>query len=112
MSRLKTIFNLLKETFQEWNEDKAPRLAAALAYYTAFSLAPLLVVVISIAGLIYGREAVQGQVQYQIQGAVGYQAAGAIQDMLANFSHPSSGIIATILDEAMGKVNRACSPKF
>ena len=97
MSRLKTIFNLLKETFSEWNEDKAPRLAAALAYYTAFSLAPLLVVVISIAGLIYGKEAVQGQVQYQIQGAVGSQAASAIQDMLANFSHPSSGIIATVL---------------
>ena len=97
MSRLKNIFNLLRETFNEWNEDKAPRLAAALAYYTTFSLAPLLVVVISIAGLIYGKEAVQGQVQYQIQGAVGSQAAGAIQDMLANFSHPSSGIIATVL---------------
>jgi membrane protein len=97
MSRLKNIFNLLKETFNEWNEDKAPRLAAALAYYTAFSLAPLLIVVISIAGLIYGKEAVQGQVQYQIQGAVGSQAASAIQDMLANFSHPSSGIIATVL---------------
>ncbi len=53
MSRLKALFSLLKETFQEWNEDKAPRLAAALAYYTAFSLAPLLIVVISIAGLIY-----------------------------------------------------------
>ncbi|MEO8393230.1 MAG: YihY/virulence factor BrkB family protein [Chloroflexota bacterium] len=97
MSRLKNIFNLLKETFQEWNEDKAPRLAAALAYYTAFSLAPLLIVIISIAGLIFGREAVQGRVQYQIQGAVGIQAAGAIQDMLANFSHPSSGILATVL---------------
>ncbi len=97
MSRLKNIFKLLRETFNEWNEDKAPRLAAALAYYTAFSLAPLLVVIISIAGLIYGKEAVQGQVQYQIQGAVGAQAAGAIQDMLANFNHPSSGILATAL---------------
>ncbi len=97
MSRLKVLVNLLKETFQEWNEDKVPRLAAALAYYTAFSLAPLLIVVISIAGLAYGDEAVQGQLRYQIQGLVGSQAAGAIQDMLVNFRHPSAGIIATVL---------------
>ncbi len=97
MSRLKALFKLLKETFQEWNEDKAPRLAAALAYYTAFSLAPLLIVVISIAGLIFGQDAVRGQLQYQIQGLVGSQAAGAIQDMLANFSRPESGIIATVI---------------
>lgn len=97
MSRLKAWFSLLKETFQEWNEDKAPRLAAALAYYTAFSLAPLLIVVISIAGLIYGHDAVVGRLQYEIQGLVGAQAASAIQDMLANFSHPASGIIATVI---------------
>ncbi len=78
MSRLRAWFSLLKETFQEWNEDKAPRLAAALAYYTAFSLAPLLIVVISIAGLIFGQEAVRGQLQYEIQGVVGAQAASAI----------------------------------
>ncbi len=97
MTRLKALLSLLKETFQEWNEDKAPRLAAALAYYTAFSLAPLLIVVISIAGLIFGQDAVRGQLQYEIQGVVGMQAASAIQEMLANFSHPSSGIIATIV---------------
>ncbi len=97
MSRAKSLFTLLRETLSEWNEDKAPRLAAALAYYTAFSLAPLLIVVIAIAGLIFGHDAVQGRVQYEIQGVVGYQAASAIQDMLANFSQPSAGLLATVV---------------
>ncbi len=97
MSRLKTIFGLLRKTFAEWNEDKAPRLAAALAYYTAFSIAPLLIVAISIAGLAFGEEAVQGQVRYQIDGLVGSQAAGAIQEMLVNFHRADSGIIASII---------------
>jgi membrane protein len=98
MKRLKDIFNLLKDTFKEWNEDKCPRLAAALAYYTAFSLAPLLIVVMSIAGFVFGEEAVRGQVQTQIQGVVGGQAAGAIQEMLANTNnHPASSILATVI---------------
>ncbi|HBE53452.1 MAG TPA: hypothetical protein DDW76_33060, partial [Cyanobacteria bacterium UBA11369] len=54
---LKTLGGLLKETFDEWNEDKASRLAAALAYYTIFSLAPLLIIAIAIAGSIFGEEA-------------------------------------------------------
>lgn len=97
MSRLKIIFQLLKETFSEWNEDKAPRLAAALAYYTAFSIAPLLIIVVSIAGIIFGDDAVQGHIQLQIQDLVGRQAAGAIQEMLVNFHHPDTGIIATLI---------------
>ncbi|MEP7292440.1 MAG: YihY/virulence factor BrkB family protein [Chloroflexota bacterium] len=97
MKHLKTIFSLLRKTFQEWNEDKAPRLAAALAYYTAFSLGPLLIIVISIAGLVFGDEAVQGQVRYQIDGLVGSQAAGAIQEMLVNFHRADSSIIASII---------------
>lgn len=97
MSRLKTLFTLFKETFQEWNEDKAPRLAAALAYYTAFSITPLLIVVIAIAGLVAGQDAVRGRLQYQIADAVGVQAAGAIQDMLANFNQPSSNLLATVI---------------
>ena len=76
MKRVKALLKLLKATFDEWNEDKAPRLAAALAYYTAFSLTPLLIVVIAIAGLVFGQEAVRGELQYQIQGLVGSEAAG------------------------------------
>ncbi len=102
IAKLKALLNLplvklLRETFQEWNEDKAPRLAAALAYYTAFSLAPLLIVVISIAGLIFGQDAVQGNLQYQIQNVVGSDAASAIQEMLVNFHRPDANILATII---------------
>jgi len=97
MERVKTFLSLLKETFDEWNRDKAPRLAAALAYYTAFSIAPLLIVVIGIAGLAFGQEAVRGQLDNQIQGVVGAQAADAIQEMVAGANHPQTGMIATII---------------
>ncbi|MFO7170672.1 MAG: YhjD/YihY/BrkB family envelope integrity protein, partial [Chloroflexota bacterium] len=69
------MIELLKQTFNDWNEDKAPRLAAALAYYTAFSLAPLLVIAIAIAGLVFGEEAARGQIVGQIGGLVGPEGA-------------------------------------
>jgi membrane protein len=97
MKQLKELFELIKETFQEWNEDKAPRLAASLAYYTAFSIAPLLIVAIAIASAIFSEEAVRGQLDNQIQGVVGAQAADALQEMIANSSRDSSGVIASII---------------
>jgi membrane protein len=93
----KAMFELLKKTFAEWNEDKAPRLAAALAYYTVFSLAPLLIIVIAISGLVFGREAAQGQIVGQIQGLVGEQGAQVIQTMIEGASKPSASILATII---------------
>jgi membrane protein len=93
----KAIFGLLKQTFAEWNEDRAPRLGAALAYYTVFSLAPLLIIVIAIAGLAFGRQAAEGSIVTQIRGLVGDQGAQMIQTMIQNASKPSSGIIATII---------------
>src|SRR5882724_286315 len=68
--RPKVIYELLKSTYDEWNRDKAPRMGAALAYYTIFSLAPLLVIAIAIAGFVFGREAAQGEIAGQIQGLV------------------------------------------
>ncbi len=68
--RLKTVFTLLKETFDEWNKDKASRLAAALAYYTVFSLSPLLIIAIAIAGAVFGEEAARGEIVGQIQGLI------------------------------------------
>jgi membrane protein len=94
---LKGLWGLLKETVQDWSEDKASRLAAALAYFTIFSLAPLLVIVIAIAGLVFGREAAQNQLSGQIQDLVGQQGAGMIQTMIQNTSKPSTSIIATII---------------
>lgn len=94
---LKTIWDLLRQTFSDWSEDKASRLAAALAYYTIFSIAPLIIIVIAVAGLIFGREAVQGQIEGQIQGLVGDEGAGLIQEMVKGTSSESGSIIATII---------------
>lgn len=93
----KTIWVLFKETFSEWSEDKASRLAAALAYYTVFSIAPLLIIAIAVAGLVFGQEAARGQLDNQIQGLVGQQSAELIQTMVESASKPTSGIIATVL---------------
>ena len=93
----KNAWELLKETGKEWSEDKVPRLGAALAYYTVFSIAPLLIIAIAVAGLVFGTEAAQGSVQAQLSSFLGKDAAEAIGGMIANARKPSSGIIATIL---------------
>jgi len=93
----KAILALLKRTFDEWNKDNVPRLGAAMAYYTVVSIAPLLLVVIGVAALVFGREAAEGALVTQLQGLVGETAAQAIQTMLENASKPSSGILATVL---------------
>jgi membrane protein len=93
----KVIFGLLKDTFAKWQEGKASKLAAALAYYTAFSLAPLLIIVIAIASLAFGQEAAQGDIVRQIQGLVGKQGAEAVQAMIQNAHKPTEGTIATLI---------------
>lgn len=97
MRGLREIPGFLKEIYAEWNDDKVPRLGAALAYYTIFSLAPFLIIVIAIAGLVFGREAVSGQVVGQIQGLVGQEGATDIQEIISRASQPRQGIIATII---------------
>jgi membrane protein len=94
---LKTIAALLKETAKEWSEDKAPRLAAALAYYTVFSLAPLLVIVIAIAGAAFGRSAAQNQITAQVEALMGAQGAEFITSLIEGMSEPKAGIIATTI---------------
>src|SRR5947207_2913346 len=93
--RPRDVIPTLRATLQQWSEDKVPRLAAALAYYTIFSIAPLLVIVVAIAGLAFGQQAAQGQIARQIQQIVGPTSAAAIQEMLAHARRPSSGIVAT-----------------
>lgn len=98
---LKSIFSLFKETFQDWSKDKAPRLAAALAYYTIFSLAPLLILVIAITGFILGNNVdIRQQLLAQIEGLMGAQGADAVSTMIENTSTPGQGILATIIGVA------------
>jgi membrane protein len=97
----KAVWSLLKDTGEDWVEDKAARLAGALAYYTLLSLTPLLVVAVSVAGLVFGEEAARGQIAAQIQGLVGPEAGEGIQAILANARTPSSGILGTIFGGAL-----------
>lgn len=91
------IFALLKDTFVEWNKDHAPRLGAALAYYTVFSLGPLLLIIISLLGLVFGTSAAQDQIVGQLQGLVGAEGARFIQDAIASASKPTTSIIASVI---------------
>lgn len=90
-------WKLLKDTFGAWSKDKVPRHGAALAYYTVLSLVPLLVVIIAMIGLIFGREAAQGYILEQIGSLVGPQSAAAIKEMIQRASQPSTGVLATIV---------------
>ena len=88
---------LLKETFNDWMEDNALRLSAALAYYSIFSIAPLLIIAISIAGLVLGDEAVRGEIGPLLQAYVGPQAAEAVQSMIQGASKKSDGWVGGII---------------
>ena len=95
--KAKTAFDVLKQTFRDWSDDHAPRLGAALAYYTVFSIAPLIVIVVAIAGLWFGKQQAQDQIFNEISGLVGQKGATAIAGMLQAANKPHQGIIASAL---------------
>ena len=97
LNRIRDLFALLKETFHEWGEDKVPRLGAALAYYSVFSIAPLLILVIAAAGLIFGKEAARGEVVDEIKGTVGEPVARAVEQMLAHNSGTGQTVGAVVI---------------
>jgi YihY family inner membrane protein len=80
-----------------WMDDYAPSMGAALSYYTLFSLAPLLVLIIAIAGTIFGQDAAQGAIIAQLQGIMGKEGATAVQNLLQAAREPSTGIVASIV---------------
>jgi membrane protein len=91
------VFRLVKQSAIAWFDDGCPRLGAALAFYTIFSLAPVLIIGISVASFAFGRDAVQGHVVTQIQHLVGHDAALTIQGMIENAHRSQSGVMATLL---------------
>ena len=98
MNKLNKVFDLFKQTFQEWQEDKASLLAASLAYYTIFSLAPLLILAITVAGVILNRSAVEAQILIQAQNLIGKNGADFIKTLMENVSiNLDKGIIASII---------------
>ena len=94
---LRKIGKLLQETFQEWQEDKASRIAAALAYYTVFSLSPLLVIAIAIAGAFFGRETAQDEIIAQVTALVGEDGVKPVMMALNNMTEPKIRGIASLI---------------
>src|SRR5687767_15857987 len=88
-------WQLLKGALKAWSNDYAPSMGAAISYYTLFSIAPLLLIVIAIAGFFFGDEAVRGEVTAGLSGLMGEEGGKAIEGMVAAASEPKEGIIAT-----------------
>lgn len=101
MKRLRAYWLLLRQTLSAWADDYAPSMGAAIAYYTVFSIAPLLLLVIAVAGLAFGREAVQSGIIAQAEGLMGSQGAAAIESLLQNAAEPSTGVTAAIVSIAL-----------
>jgi membrane protein len=97
MMSLDAFLRFVHDVLAGWNQHKVPRLAAALSYYTIFSLAPLLVIIIAVIGLVYGRQAAQSQIVAQVGAWVGEESARTIQDMIKNASDFGSSVFATML---------------
>jgi len=94
---MKRFVDLFKQTWKEFGDDKAQRLGAALAYYTVFSIAPLLLIAVAIAGLAFGHQAAQGAIEQQLAGTLGQSTARAVNQMILAASKPKSGALATII---------------
>jgi membrane protein len=90
-------WNLIKETFSNWSKHKDARLGAALAYYSIFSLGPLIIIAIAIAGLFFGQEVVRGELGNTIKGLLGDSGAQAVDGMLAGASRPREGLLPTLI---------------
>jgi membrane protein len=98
---LRRIYQLFQESVEAWTEDYAPSMGAALAYYTLFSIAPLLLIVVGLAGLVFGPDAARGEIFGQLRGLMGDQGAAAIERLLAAADKPEGGLIATVTGTAM-----------
>jgi len=85
------------QVWRSWNDDYGSSMGAALAYYTTFSLAPLLLIVMSVAGLVFGEAAARGEIEAQLVSLMGDQGASAVQGLLVNVHDPSKGVAATLL---------------
>ena len=94
---LKTVWSFAQELFQEYQEDDCFTLGAALSYYTIFSIAPIIVIVIAVAGFVFGPNAVQGELYGNLAGLVGGDAATQIQDLVKKSYQSDAGVIATVI---------------
>lgn len=88
-------------TYEKWSRDNVPQLGASLAFYTALSIAPLLVISLAVGAFVFGDEAARGEVAYQMRSLIGSQGAHAVEDMIDSANKPASGVTATVLGVLM-----------
>jgi membrane protein len=93
--RPREAWSLLREAAAAWSDDHASSMGAALAYYTVFSIAPMLVIAIAVAGLVFGAEAARGEIVEQLRGLMGEEGAQAIEALVRSAAKPHEGIAAT-----------------
>ena len=94
---LKQILDLIKKSVTAWVDDYAPSMGAAIAYYTLFSITPLLIIAIAVAGLVFGHEAAQGEIIGQIRDLIGQEGAIAVQGLLKNAYEPAHSMLAIVV---------------
>jgi len=95
--QFKLFYQLVKKSVNAWIDDYAPSMGAAISYYTVFSIAPLMIIVIAVAGFVWGREAVQGEIVGQLSGMIGKQGAEGVQSLIESASQPTQGLVATAI---------------
>ncbi len=94
---LNAIWGLVRDAVNSWVDDYAASMGAALAFYTLFSLAPLLLIVISVAGLVFGEQAARGEIMEQLTGLVGQDSARIIETLLQSLNRPGAGVLGTLV---------------
>lgn len=97
----KLFYRLARQSVAAWIDDYAPSMGAAISYYTVFSIAPLLIIVIAVAGSVWGRDAVQGEIVAQLTSLIGQDGATGVQALIESANKPAKGVIATIISVAV-----------
>src|SRR5690349_3827265 len=97
MKKIRSAFSLLKHTAQAFSDDNAFKLSASLSYYTIFALGPLLIIIISLAGIFFGKDAVEGEIFKELNGLVGSGAALQIQEIIKNAQHTHATMLGAII---------------
>jgi membrane protein len=100
-ARSREMGSLFKQAVQAWSDDYAPSMGAAISYYMLFSIAPLFLIVIAVAGWIFGDEAARGELTAALQGLMGEEGAKAVEEMIANASKPKEGMLGTMIGIAV-----------
>lgn len=97
----KDYYRLIRNSVIAWQSDYASSLGAAIAFYTAFSIAPLMIILIAVAGAVWGEDAVRGELMQQLGGLIGSDAAAGIQALIRDADRPNQGLTATLASAAV-----------